>query len=195
MLKYARLFALLCAPISVASAADNYTIDPIHSFPYFEVGHMEMSTVRGRFDKIAGKITLDLAAKTGSIDVSIDTASIDTGHPKGENGMRSRDEHLRSPDFFNAAEFPTMSYKSTKLNFKGDVLESVDGNLTLLGVTKPVKLTVTAFKCGTNPMTKKDMCGADAVAKIKRSDFGMKTWIPMVGDDITVLLNVEAYKN
>jgi polyisoprenoid-binding protein YceI len=153
-----------------------------------------MSTVRGRFDKTAGKITLGLVAKTGSVDVSIDTGSITTGAPKAENGMRSRDEHLRSVDFFNVAEFPTMNYKSTKLNFKGEMLESVDGNLTLLGVTKPVRLTVTAFKCGTNPMMKKDMCGADAVAKIKRSDFGMKTWLPMVGDDITVLLNVEAYK-
>jgi polyisoprenoid-binding protein YceI len=161
-----------------------------------------MSTIQGRFDRMSGRIVLDRAAKTGSIEVKVDTASITTGDAKHEPGSfafkaygpRSRDEHLRSADFFNVAEFPEAVYKSTKLNFNGDVLESVDGQLTLLGVTKPVKLTVTHFKCGPHPFTKKDMCGADAVAQIKRTDFGMKTFVGPVADDVKLTFNIEAYK-
>jgi len=184
------------------AAPDTYLIDVVHSFPYFEANHLGMSTIRGRFDKMSGKITLDRAAKAGSLDVKIDTASLNTGDAKHEAGSwaaktygpRSRDEHLRSADFFNAVEYPEATYKSTRFNFSGDKLDSIDGTLTLLGVSKPVKLTVTAFKCGPHPFTKKEMCGADAVAVVKRSDFGMKTFVGPVADEIKMSLNVEAFK-
>jgi len=189
-------------PLPALAAPDTYLIDAVHSFPYFEANHLGMSTIRGRFDKMSGKITLDRAAKTGALDVKIDTASINTGDVKHEPGSwaaktygpRSRDEHLRSADFFNVAEYPDAAYKSSQFNFSGDKLDSIDGTLTLLGVSKPVKLTVTAFKCAPHPFTKKEMCGADAVAVVKRSDFGMKTFIGPVADDIRMSFNIEAFK-
>jgi len=90
-------------PLS-ALAADSYTIDPAHTYPHFTISHLGFSTMHGRFDSTSGKVTLDRAAKTGSVEVSIQTASVNTGFAK-------RDDHLRSPDFFNAAEFPKISYK------------------------------------------------------------------------------------
>lgn len=177
-------------PVS-ALAADSYTVDPPHTYPHFSVNHLGFSTMQGRFDKTSGKITLDRAAKSGSVEIAIESASLSTGFAK-------RDEHLRSPDFFNVAEFPTIGYKSTAVRFKGDTPASVEGNLTLLGVTKPVTLTIDAFNCGTDPMDplkKKQKCGADASAQIKRSDFGMKFALPNVGDDIKLVFEIEAIKN
>ena len=172
----------------VAHAADSYSIDPQHTFAHFSVNHLGFSTMQGRFDKSSGKLTLNRAAKSGSVDVTIEAASITTGFGK-------RDDHLRSPDFFNVAEFPNLTYKSSAVKFKGDTPVSVEGNLTLLGVTKPVTLTILAFKCANHPMNKKELCGADASAQIKRSDFGMKFGLPNVGDDIKLVFEVEAYKD
>lgn len=189
-------------PAAALAAPDTYVLDPVHSFTNFTVGHLGMSTIAGRFDRMNGKVVLDRTAKTGEIDINVEAASINTGDPKHEPGSwaaknygpRSRDEHLRTADFFNVAEFPQVAYKSSKLHFNGDVLESVDGTLTLLGVSKPVKLTVTAYKCAPNPFTKKDMCGADATAQFKRSDFGMKTFVGPVSDEVKLTFGVEAYK-
>jgi polyisoprenoid-binding protein YceI len=189
MLKNA--FAFLAFGISLplsALAADNYTIDPAHTYPNFTINHLGFSTMHGRFDKTSGKVSLDRAAKTGSVEVAIETASISTGFAK-------RDEHLRGPDFFNAAEFPAISYKSTAVRFKGDTPVSVDGNLTISGVSKPVTLNIDAFNCGTNPMSKKDTCGAAASAQIKRSDFGVKYGLPNVGDDVKLEFEIEAIKD
>ena len=174
-------------PLS-ALAADSYTVDPNHTFPNFTINHLGFSTMHGRFDRTSGTITLDRTAKTGSVDISIETASISTGFSK-------RDDHLKSPDFFNAAEFPAITYKSTAVHFNGDKPSSIDGNLTISGVTKPVTLTITDFNCGTNPMSKKDECGAAATAQIKRSDFGVKYGLPAIGDDVNMDFEIEAFKN
>jgi len=174
-------------PIS-AQAAESYTLDPAHSFPHFSINHLGFSTMQGRFDKTSGKVTLDRAAKSGSVDIAIESSSVSTGFGK-------RDDHLKSPDFFNAAEFPAITFKSSSVKFKGDTPATVEGNLTLLGVTKPVTLTIDAFKCGANPMSKKDECGAAASAQIKRSDFGMKFGLPAIGDDIKLVFEVEAIKD
>ena len=171
-----------------AQAADSYTIDPSHTYPRFKINHLGFSTMEGRFDKTSGKITLDRAAKTGSVDISTETTSVSTGFAK-------RDEHLRSPDFFNAAEFPSITFKSSAVKFKGDKPSSVEGNLTMAGVTRPLTLTIDAFNCGTHPMNKKQVCGADASAQIKRSDFGMKYALPAVGDDVKLVFEVEAIKD
>jgi polyisoprenoid-binding protein YceI len=171
-----------------AMAADSYTIDPPHTFPRFMINHNGFSTMQGRFDKTSGKITLDRAAKNGSMDITIDASSVSTGFAK-------RDEHLRSPDFFNAVEFPTITYKSNSIKFNGDKPIKVDGELTMAGVTKPVTLSIDEFICGTNPMNKKEECGAAASAQIKRSDFGIKFGLPGVGDDVKLVFEVEAYKD
>ena len=140
------------------------------------------------FNKTTGKVTLDNAAKTGSVDVTIDAASVDTGEPKLE-------EHLRAADFFNVAAHPSITFKGTKLNFDGDKVKSVEGELTMLGVTKPVTLTAQHFNCGTHPMNKKAMCGAEFTTTIKRTDFGMKYAVPAVADDVLLRINVEAFKD
>lgn len=178
----------LTALSQAAQAAESYTADPMHTYALFSVSHFGFSTMHGRFDKSSGKITLDRAAKNGTVDIAIEAASVSTGYAK-------RDEHLKSPDFFNAAEFPEISYKSSSVKFKGDTPASVEGKLTLLGVTKPVTLTIDAFKCGANPMNQKQECGAAASAQIKRSDFGMKAFLPGVGDDIKLEFEIEAYRD
>ena len=180
-------------PLTVSAAPVTYVMDPLHSFPNFSVNHLGMSTIHGRFDKMAGTITLDQAAKTGSLEAKIASASINTGDAKRADGTRARDEHLRSADFFNSAEFPDVVFKSTKFNFKGDEVESVDGTLTMLGVSKPVKLNVTSFKCAPHPFSKKPMCGADAQTSFKRTDWGMKFGVPGIADDVKLNLNIEAY--
>jgi len=185
--KFMALAISVALPLS-ALAADSYTIDPAHTFPHFSINHLGFSTMQGRFDESSGKVTLDRAAKSGSVDISIAVASITTGFAK-------RDDHLRSPDFFNAVEFPTITYKSTAVHFKGNNPSSIDGNLTIAGVTKPVTLSVDAFKCGTHPMNKKDVCGAAASAQIKRSDFGVKYGVPAIGDDVALTFEIEAIKN
>jgi polyisoprenoid-binding protein YceI len=187
----ATLTALAAA--SAFAAPQTYVADPLHSFPNFTLNHLGMTTLHGRFDRMSAKIVLDQAARTGSIEARVATNSISTGDAKRADGARSRDDHLRSADFFNSAEFPEMIYRSTKLNFNGDAVESVEGNLTLLGVTKPLKLNVTSFKCGPHPFSKKPMCGAVVEGVVKRTDYGMKFGVPAVGDDIKLAISLEAY--
>jgi len=184
----ALLVALFFFSTSVPAATETYTIDPTHTYPHFAVSHLGFSTMRGRFDKSSGKLTIDRAAKVGSVEITIETASLSTG-------LKKRDAHLRSPDFFNTAEFPKATYKSTAVKFNGDTPTTVEGNLTLLGVTKPVTFTITAFKCGKNPMNQKAMCGIDATANMKRSNFGMNYALPGVGDNLKLTIEVEAYRN
>jgi len=182
-------FAIAAAiAIPAIAAPESFTVDPRHTFPSFEVSHLGFSTQRGRFNKTSGKIALDRAANTGSVDIVIDTASLDTGLDKLE-------EHLRGEDFFNVAKYPTMFFRSSAVSFKGDVPVAADGELTMLGVTKPVTLTITSFACGVHPISKKDTCGADATASILRSDFGMKYALPAVGDTVKLLIQVEATRD
>lgn len=189
MKKQLACLILAALPLAAAAAPENYTLDPYHTYPNFMVEHWGLSMMFGRFDKTTGKFSLDRAAKTGSVELTIETASISTGDNDRGSRPRSRDEHLRQADFFNVAEFPRMTFRSTKVNFDGDLPSSVEGNLTLLGVSKPLTLSFERFKCGQNPFSKKDRCGGNAVGKIKRSDFGMRTAIPAVGDEI--MLNIE----
>lgn len=188
-LRTSALVAAIAAAVALPSqAADSYTVDPGHTYPSFEIGHLGFSTQRGRFNKTSGKITLDRAGKSGSVDLTIDATSIDTGNAKLA-------DHLKSGDFFDVAQFPTITFKSTAFKFDGDKLAAVDGNLTLHGVTKPVTLAVSHFNCGAHPFTKKELCGADASVGIKRSDFGLKYGLPAIADDVKLLINVEAFKD
>ncbi len=196
-IKKTRIALLFAAalPLAAVAAPEHYTLDPTHTYPNFTVEHWGLSMMHGRFDKTAGKFTFDRAAKTGSAELTIETASVTTGDNVRGNRPRSRDEHLRQADFFNSAEFPAITFKSTKVNFGAELPASVEGNLTLSGVTKPVTLTFERFKCGKNPFNQKDRCGGNAVTKIKRSDFGMKTAIPAVGDEIAMNIEFEGDKD
>jgi polyisoprenoid-binding protein YceI len=193
MKRLSHLMLALLAPLPVLAAPVTYTIDPLHSYPNFTVNHLGMTLIHGRFERMTGKITLDSAAKTGSLEVKVPTATVSTGDSRREGGGRSRDEHLRTPDFFNSAEFPEMVFRSTKINFAGDKVDSVEGNLTLLGVTKPVSLKVTHFNCGAHPANKRAMCGAYVEGAIKRTDFGMKFGVPAISDEVKLGISVEAY--
>lgn len=185
-----KLLAFIAAAgvsLAAVAAPETYVIDTTHTFPRFEYSHFGYSTQLSRFDSTSGKITIDRAARTGSVDVVIDAKSVDTGYATF-NG------HIQGEDFLDTAKYPTITYKSTKVNFDGDKVASVEGNLTIKGVTKSVTLTVTSFQCMPHPMLKKDACGANAVAKIKRSEFNAGKYAPYVGDDVTLTFAVESVK-
>ncbi len=180
-----------CALSAVSAAAfaapETYNIDPAHTFPRFEYNHFGYSNQQHRFDRTSGKIILDRAAKTGSVDVTIDAKSVNTGYALF-NG------HIQGEDYFNTDKFPAITFKSTAVKFDGDKPVAVDGNLTIKGVTKPVTLTVTNFHSMPHPMLKKDALGANAVAKVKRSEFNMGKYAPSVGDEVTLNIAVEAIR-
>lgn len=110
-------------------------------------------------------------------------------------GLAKWNDHMKSADFFNVAQFPTISFHAENLTFRGSIPIAAKGSLTLLGVTKPVSVTIRRFNCGTNPLNQKALCAADIEATLKRSDFGMTKYLPGVGDEVNVLVPVEAYKN
>jgi polyisoprenoid-binding protein YceI len=181
------LIGLAAMVMSTAAMADTYSLDPAHTYPNFTINHLGFSTIHGRFNATEGTLTMDRAKGTGSVEVVIKADSVDTGHDK-------RDEHLRGPDFFNAGEFPEITYKSSKVTFSGEKNATVDGTLTILGVSKPVTLKVSEINCGAHPFNKKEMCGFHATTSIKRSDFGVKYGLPAVGDQIDIVLTAEAMK-
>ena len=183
------LAAAAIATLSGAAMAapETFVIDGTHTFPRFSYSHFGLSTQISRFDKTTGKIVLDKEAKTGSVDVVIDTKSVDTGYSVF-NG------HIQGEDFLDTAKYPTATFKSTKVNFEGDKPVSVDGNLTIKGVTKPVTLTLKSFQSMPHPMLKKDAIGANATTKISRTEFGAGKYAPNVGDEVTLDISVEAIK-
>ena len=179
--------AAMMNALSAHAAPETYVIDNSHTFARFSYSHLGFSTQESRFNNTTGKIKLDRAAKTGSVDVTIDAKSVNTGSDLFNS-------HIQGADFFDTAKYPTITYKSTKFNFNGDTLASVDGNLTIKGVTKPVQLTVTSFKCMPHPMAKKDACGANATATIKRSEFNAGKYAPNVSDEVQLTFSIEAIK-
>jgi len=178
--------ALAALPLQAVVAAD-YSIDPSHTYVSFAINHVGFSTMRGKFDRQSGSMQLDPGAKKASVMIEIDAASIDTGHAR-------RDAHLQSPDFLNAVENPTITFKSTAVTWNGSVLATVTGDLTILGVSKPVTLTVTSMKCGPHPFSKKDTCGFDATGSIKRSDYGVNYGLPTIGEVLDLQIEIEASK-
>ena len=186
------LFAV--CPLAAHAQVETYKVDPIHSFPHFGVDHFGVSTIWGRFEKMTGAFTIDRAAKKGSVDLAIETATATTGDSERGSRPRTRDEHLRTADFFNVAEFPRMTYKSTNVKFSGDNPSEIEGQLTLLGVTKPVTIKIDRWTCKDHPMSKKPMCGGNASGSFKRTDFGMKYLVPAVSDEVKLMINFEGYK-
>jgi polyisoprenoid-binding protein YceI len=180
------LFFLLAALFAVpAYAVDSYTIDPNHTWPMFEVNHLGFSTQRGRFNKTSGKITLDIAARKGSVDLTIDADSLDMGFAKWN-------EHMKGQDFFHVSQHPSIRFTSDKLVFDGDNVVGAEGKFTLLDTTRPLTLRVENFHCAPFPMTRKMHCGANVSATIQRTQFGMAKFVPMVGDEVKLYSPIEA---
>jgi len=167
-MKYALPVAMLALVTGSALAAPaTYTVDPNHTYPSFEADHFGgLSIWRGKFDKSSGSISYDKDKASGTVDITIDVASIDYGHAK-------LNEHAKSAEIFDAAKFPTATYKGKLASFKDGAPTEVDGQFTLHGVTKPLTLKINKFKCIVHPMTKKEVCGADASATLNRSDYGV----------------------
>lgn len=184
LLAFTAFVALTAAQAQTAS----YTIDPTHTFVTFEVDHFGTSTNRGRFDKKEGSIQFDRAGKTGRVDITLQTASINTG-------VAPFEAHLKGKDFFNAAEFPTARFVSERLVFSGDKVTEVVGALTLLGKTLPVTLKANLFNCYMSPVLKREVCGGDFEAAIDRAQWGMNTYVPAgQRGDVRLLIQVEAVR-
>ncbi len=175
--------ALATAP---AVAQDVYVFDARHTAPMFEFTHLGFSPQRGVFTNATGKVTLDRTAKKGTIDVLIMTASAQT--------TPALLTIVKGEDVLNVEKFPTMTYKSTDIMFDGDNVVGANGELTLLGVTRPVALKLVSFKCGPNPFNKTPMCGGEASATLKRSEFGMKAALAAASDEVKITIPFEAVK-
>jgi len=185
----------LAVPLAASAAPENYTLDPYHTFPHFAVEHFGVSMFWGRFDRSSGKCMIDRAAKKASLELTVNTASVSTGENDKGSRPRSLDEHLRSADFFNVAEFPRMTFKAADVKFNGDNPAEISGELTLLGVTRPLTLKVERWVCKDNPFNKKPMCGGNASGALKRSDFGMKYALPAVSDEVRLTVGFEGYRD
>nr|NDG08974.1 polyisoprenoid-binding protein [Oxalobacteraceae bacterium] len=165
-----------------------YNIDASHTYPSFEADHMGLSFWRGKFTKSSGKIVLDRQSKTGgSVEIAIDASTVDFGHAK-------MNEKARGDEMFNVVKFPTILYKSTALKYEGERLVAVDGEMTMLGISKPLSLTLTHFKCVIHPLHKREVCGADAHGRFDRSDFGMNIGLPRFSPEIKLAIQVEGIK-
>ena len=165
-----------------------YAIEPTHTSAMFEIGHMGTSTNRGRFNKTTGTVTLDKAAKTGALDVTIDTTSLDTG-------TAAFTKHISSDEMLNVAAFPTAHLVATKFVFNGDKVAEIDGTLTLMGKTNPVVLKAQNYNCYMNPMVKREVCGGDFDATIVRSQYGVTYGLNYgFPDAVHMVIQVEAVK-
>ena len=184
----ALIAAALAAPLgSVLAAPETFVIDTNHTKPRFEYSHFGYSTQSSRFDTTKGTVAYDAQAKTGSVDITIDAKSVNTGYALFN-------EHIQAEDYFDTAKYPTITFKSTEVKFEGDKPVSVAGNLTVKGVTKPVTLQITSFQRMPHPMVKKDAIGANATVTIKRSEFNAGKNAPYVSDEVKLVIPVEAVK-
>jgi polyisoprenoid-binding protein YceI len=176
---------ILSASAPAFAAPVTYAIDADHTYPRFSYSHLGFSTQLSRFNTTTGTVVFDKEAKTGSVDITIDMKSVDTG-------STAFDKHIVGADFLDVAQFPTATFKSTKVNFTGDKPATIDGNLTIKGVTKPVTLTVSSFTAMAHPMKKKDAIGANAYTTIKRTEFNAGKYAPNVGDEVRIDIALEA---
>lgn len=186
-MKAKHLFAAiaLASAATVQAAPVTYTIDANHTYPRFSYSHFGYSTQLSRFDKTSGKIVFDAQAKTGSVDIIIDAKSVNTGSV-------DFNDHIQGEDFLDTAKFPQATFKSTRVVFEGDKPKSIEGNLTIKGVTKPVTLTVTSFQAMPHPMLKKPAIGANAYTVVKRTEFNAGKYAPYVGDEVRIDIAMEA---
>ncbi len=185
--KLASTFLGLAIAAGVSAAPVNYDIDPAHTYPSFEADHSGgVSIWRGKINGSVGKVTLDKEAGTGTVEVTMDMKTVDVGH-QGLN------DHLQNADFFETAKYPTATYRGRLVDFRNGAPTAVDGELTMHGVTKPVRLTINSFKCQPNRQGK-EVCGADALGTINREDFGM-AFGKNFGFDMKVTLRISVEAN
>jgi polyisoprenoid-binding protein YceI len=183
----AGLCVLAACAASVHAAPEEFVVDPGHTYPSFEVRHLGISTQRGRFEKTKGRIVLDRAAGTGAIEIDIDTTTLSTGN-------RLLDAQLKGDDFFDIEKFPAITFRSTQVELDKGELKRAQGSLTMLGVSQPVTLDVEHFGCTRLPFFVRLTCGADAVAHVSRTAFGMSRFTSFISDDVRIVIQIEAVK-
>jgi polyisoprenoid-binding protein YceI len=165
-----------------------YTVEPTHTAATWAIPHLGISIIRGRFDKTSGKVNLDQTGRAGTVEITIEAASVNAGNKKFE-------DHLRSKDFFDAEQFPKVTYRGRLGKFEGDTPTEVEGELTLLGQTRPVNLKILSFKCRTHPLLRREVCGADAATTIDRSQFGMTSSVAFSSARVDLMLQIEALRD
>ena len=186
--RYILFLALqLIFQLSAWAIPEEFSIDPQHTYATFEVNHLGISTQRGRFNETSGKVVLDPQGDNNNIEIKINARSIDTGN-------ESMEKLLRGDDFFNTEKYPDILFNARKIIFNNEKPEIIEGELTLLGVTKPVTLNVLSYNCTRKPFLIRLTCGIDAAAIIKRSEFGMNNLLSFVSDEVKLLIQVEAFK-
>lgn len=175
------------ATLPALAAQEEFVVEPGYTFSQFGVSHLGISTQRGRLGRATGRIVLDREAGTGSIDVEIDARSASTGNP-------ALDAVVRGEDYLDAERFPTITFRSRRVAFEGGVPRRASGELTLAGRTRPVELEVVRFGCTRLPFLVRTTCGADAVASVRRSEFGMTAHAGLVGEEVRLEIQVEAVR-
>ena len=178
------------AALSLSAQAEMvaYTVEPTHTAATWAIPHLGISVIRGRFDKTSGKVNLDQTGRAGTVEITIEAASVNAGNKKFE-------DHLRSKDFFDAEQFPKVTYRGRLGKFEGDTPTEVEGELTLLGQTRPVNLKILSFKCRTHPLLRREVCGADAATTIDRSQFGMTSSVAFTSARVDLMLQIEALRD
>jgi polyisoprenoid-binding protein YceI len=183
-----KLLVITCCCLAGTAAADSYNIDSRHTFPVFEVSHYGFSVQRGRFNKVSGKLELDVENKRGSVEVGIDAASVDMG-------FEDWNKQMRGERFFQTDKFPVVRFVARDFAFDPLQPTPVSGELTLLGVTRTVVLKIGQWRCAKHPMLPRQLCGADLETTLKRSDYGMNSGLPGIGDEVKITIPVEALKD
>jgi polyisoprenoid-binding protein YceI len=186
MNKLALILLLAAAPN--LWAAERFVLDPEHTFPSFEIRHQNVSWMRGKFNRSRGQVVLDAQNPGDSlIEVIVDASSGDTGHDE-------LNRKLLGSNFFNTASFPEIRFVARDLAYQDGVPVSARGELTMLGVTRPVVLEIRGFSCGRHFPSFRNFCGADVHTTIRRSEFGMKYGIPLIGDEVKLAIEVEGFR-
>lgn len=182
------IHGLLVFSLSVpVHAMERFSLDPTHTFPSFEIRHQGISTMRGKFNRTQGRVVLDPQGAGSLIEVVVDAASVDTG-------LDDLNQKLRGAAFFSAATYPEIRFRATQIEYRDGRPVSAQGELTMLGRTRPVQLEIRDYACTLQFLTRRPMCGADVHAVIRRSEFGMNFAIPLVGDEVRLAIEVEGFR-
>ena len=175
------LVSLLCTPLGAAM----YQLDPGHTLTQFEIDHLWLFTQHGQFDRARGTLEYDVERHSGSLEVVIDAGSLDTGNAE-------RDTALKGPDWFDVSRHPGITFRSLRFIFEQDRLTAIEGELTMLGMTQPLRLEIARIQCGASPGSGKQSCRADASGTLQRSRFGMRASLPFIGDEVRLRIRAEA---
>ena len=186
MLRIRQLMGLLASLLSAPAWAATYQLDPDRTLPQFEIGNFWLFTERGQFNRTHGILEYDAERHTGRLEVVIDASSLDTGNDE-------RDATLKGAGWFDVSRYPTITFRSQRFIFEQDRLAAIEGELTMLGVAQPMRLEIARIRCGLNPASRKQRCGADASGTLQRSRFGMRSGLPLIGDEVRLRLQAEAY--